>query len=101
PGKPQQNGVCEAFNARMRDELLNETLFFSLEAASQHLARWVADYNHSRPHSAIGYQTPAAYAARLTATGGRLRETEAIRLPPVAPSARERQSETPAPVSAG
>ncbi|MEO1317974.1 MAG: IS3 family transposase [Pseudomonadota bacterium] len=101
PGKPQQNGICEAFNARMRDELLNETLFFSLDAARQHLARWVADYNHRRPHSAIGYQTPAAYAARLTATGGRLRGTETLRQPPVAPSARERQSEPPAPVSAG
>lgn len=101
PGKPQQNGICEAFNARMRDELLNETLFFSLDAARQHLARWVADYNHRRPHSAIGYQTPAAYATRLTATSGRLRETEALRKPPVAPSAPGRQSEAPAPVSAG
>jgi len=101
PGKPQQNGICEAFNARMRDELLNETLFFSLDAARQHLARWVADYNHRRPHSAIGYQTPAAYAAQLTATGGRLRDMEALRQPPVAPSAHERQSEAPTPVSAG
>ncbi len=101
PGKPQQNGICEAFNARMRDELLNETLFFSLDAARQHLARWVADYNHRRPHSAIGYQTPAAYATRLTATSGRLRETEALRKPHVAPSAPGRQSEAPAPVSNG
>jgi len=94
------NGICEAFNARMRDELLNETLFFGLDHARRTLARWVADYNH-RPHSAIRYQTPAAYAARLTATGGRLRGTEALRQPPVAPSARERQSEAPAPVSVG
>jgi transposase InsO family protein len=101
PGKPQQNGICEAFNARMRDELLNETLFFTVGAARKHLARWVADYNHRRPHSAIGYQTPAAYADRLTATGGRLRGTEALRQPPVAPSAQGRQSEVPAPVSAG
>ncbi|MEM6550450.1 MAG: IS3 family transposase [Pseudomonadota bacterium] len=101
PGKPQQNGICEAFNARIRDELLDETLFFSLDAARQHLARWVADYNHRRPYSALGYQTPAACAARLTATGGRLRGTETLRQPPVAPSARERQSEVPTPVSAG
>ena len=85
----------------MRDELLNETLFFSLDAARQYLARWMADYNHRRPHSAIGYQTPAAHADRLTETGGRLRGTQALRQPPVAPSARERQSEVPAPVSAG
>ncbi|MEO1199935.1 MAG: IS3 family transposase [Pseudomonadota bacterium] len=101
PGKPQQNGICEAFNARMRDELLNETLFFSLDAAREHLARWVTDYNHSRPHSTIGYQTPAAYAAWLTATGGGLRHMGALRQPPVAPSARERQSEAPTPVAAG
>ena len=101
PGKPQQNGICEAFNARMRDELLNETLFFGLDHTRCALARWVADYNHRRPHSAIGYATPAAYAARLTATDGRLRAVDALRQPPVAPSARERQSEAPAPVSAG
>lgn len=101
PGKPQQNGICEAFNARMRDELLNETLFFSLGQAREALARWIADYNHCRPHSAIGYQTPAAYAARLTATDDRLRVVDALRQPTVAPSARERQSEAPAPVSVG
>ena len=101
PGKPQQNGICEAFNARMRDELLNETLFFSLDTARQHLARWVADYNHRRPHAAIGYQTPATYAARLTATGGRLRVVDALRQPPVAPSPHERQSEAQTPVSLG
>ena len=45
----------------MRDELLNETLFFSLGQAREALARWIADDNHCRAHSAIGYQTPAAY----------------------------------------
>jgi putative transposase len=101
PGKPQQNRICEAFNARMLDALLNETLFFSLDTARQHLARSVADHKHRRPHSALSYQTPVAYAARLTATDGRLRAVDALRQPPVAPSARERQSEAPAPVSAG
>jgi putative transposase len=43
PGKPMQNGICEAFNGRMRDELLNETLFFSLDHARAATARWVAD----------------------------------------------------------
>ncbi|MEO0624286.1 MAG: IS3 family transposase, partial [Pseudomonadota bacterium] len=105
PGKPQQNHAARAslrdVNVRMRDELLNETLFFSLDAAHQHLARWVADDNHRRPHSAIGCQTPAAYAARLTATGGPLRGTETLRQQPVAPSAPKRHSETPTPVPAG
>jgi len=55
----------ESFNGRMRDELLNESLFFSLDHARQKLAAWAADYITERPHSAIGYQTPAAYAAHL------------------------------------
>jgi putative transposase len=69
PGKPTQNGFVESFNGRMRDELLNETLFFSLDHARQKLVAWTVDYNTARPHSAIGYQTPAAYAAHLHATG--------------------------------
>jgi putative transposase len=101
PGKPMQNGICEAFNGRMRDELLNETLFFSLSHARAAAARWVADYNHHRPHSALGYTTPAAYAAQLTAMGDRLRETEALRRSPVAPSAQSRQLNHRTPASAG
>ena len=58
PGKPMQNGICEAFNSKMRDELLNETLFFGLDHARSAVSRWVADYNAARPHSALGYQTP-------------------------------------------
>jgi transposase InsO family protein len=96
-----QNGLCEAFNGRMRDELLNETLFFDLEQARGKVANWIADYNHSRPHSAIGYQTPAAYAARLTAMDGRLRGAEALRRPPIAPPAHQRHSEAPTLASAG
>ncbi len=69
PGKPTQNGFVESFNGRMRDELLNESLFFSLDHARQKLAAWTVDYNTARPHSAIGYQTPAAYARHLNATG--------------------------------
>ena len=68
PGKPMQNGFVESFNGRMRDELLNETLFFGLSHAKQEIAEWVCDYNEQRPHSALDYQTPAAYAAKLTAS---------------------------------
>ena len=63
PGKPMQNGICEAFNGRFRDELLNETLFYDLDHARAAVARWVSAYNRIRPHSALGYLTPAAYAA--------------------------------------
>lgn len=101
PGKPMQNRICEAFDARMRDELLNETLFSSLGHARAATHRWVADYNHSRPHSALGYTTPAACAAQLTATGDRLRAAETRRQSPAAPSAKEDQVHRQAPASAG
>lgn len=83
-GKPMQNGICEAFNSKMRDELLNETLFFGLDHARSAIAAWVTDYNATRPHSALGYQTPAAYADQLAAAGDRLHETEAFRRSPIA-----------------
>jgi hypothetical protein len=69
PGKPMQNGYVESFNGKMRDELLNETLFFSLDHTRTVIAEWVDDHNTSRPHSALAHQTPAAFAAKLTATG--------------------------------
>ena len=53
PGKPMQNGFVESFNGKMRDELLNETLFFSLDHARQIIAAWVEDYNTRRPHSSL------------------------------------------------
>ena len=65
PGKPTQNAYVESFNGRMRDELLNESLFFGLDHARDELAIWVMDYNTERPHSALGYTTPAAFAAGL------------------------------------
>jgi putative transposase len=62
PGKPTQNAFIESFNGRLRDELLNETLFRSLDHARQMLAFWKNDYNTIRPHSAIGNLPPAIYA---------------------------------------
>jgi hypothetical protein len=64
-----QNGICEAFNGRMRDELLNETIFYDLDHARSTLARWTAAYNQKRPHSALRYLTPAEFAGAFTATG--------------------------------
>ena len=69
PGKPTQNGYVESFNGRMRDELLNESLFFGLDHARSALFEWVEDYNTARPHSSLGYQTPATFAAIISATG--------------------------------
>jgi putative transposase len=62
PGRPQQNAFIESFNGRLRDELLNETLFLSLAHARMALAEWRHDYNTVRPHSGIGNLPPAFYA---------------------------------------
>ena len=71
PGKPQQNGFNESFNGRLRDELLNETLFRSLPHARAVLEAWRRDYNERRPHSKLGWLTPQAYAEALTGQIGR------------------------------
>jgi putative transposase len=70
PGKPQQNGFIESFNGRLRDELLNETLFRSLPHARAALQAWRHDYNEARPHSKLGWMTPVAYAAAITGDPG-------------------------------
>jgi putative transposase len=62
PGKPTQNAFIESFNGRLRDELLNETLFRSRAHARAVLSDWKEDYNTVRPHSAIGNLPPAIYA---------------------------------------
>lgn len=97
PRCPVKTGV----SSRMRDKLLNETLFRSLDHARDAVARWVADYNYRRPHSALGYATPAAFAARIAATGDPLREMERLRASPVANPAQERQTSRQAPVARG
>ncbi len=66
PGKPVQNAFIESFNGRLRDELLNETLFTSLAQARAALEEWRRDYNTVRPHSRIAWLTPAAYAAKFS-----------------------------------
>ncbi|MGH9490575.1 MAG: IS3 family transposase [Terriglobales bacterium] len=79
PGKPQQNGQIESFNGRFRDECLNANLFRTLVDARCATAEWRRFYNHERPHSALRYATPAAFAAAARPPSGsaslRLRET--------------------------
>ena len=66
------------------NELLNETVFLDLDHARRAIGAWVADYNPQRPHSSLGYLTPAAFAANLTATGDQLRKPDHLRRSPVA-----------------
>jgi transposase InsO family protein len=67
PASPWENGYAESFHSRLRDELLNAELFTSL-AEARHLAnQWRLEYNHRRPHSSLGYVTPAAFAATCAA----------------------------------
>lgn len=58
-----QNGFIESFNGRLRNEFLNETLFSSLSQARAGLTIWQADYNGSRPHLQLGWQTPVEFAS--------------------------------------
>jgi transposase InsO family protein len=59
PGRRMQNGYVESVNCRMRDELLNETLFFSIVHARVKIAAWVEHHNRERPHSSLRLQGPA------------------------------------------
>jgi putative transposase len=97
PGKPTQNAFVESFNGRLRDELLNETLFTSLAHAREALALWKEDYNTVRPHSGIGNRTPADYAANSAPgpqRGGALRSTGGSAPRPVAPPSQNGSNET-------
>ncbi len=62
PGSPWENGYCESFNGRLRDELLNGEIFYSLREARVVIERWRKEYNTVRPHSALGYRPPAPAA---------------------------------------
>ena len=71
PGSPWKNGYIESFNGKMRDECLNLNYFWSLTQARVVIGDWREEYNHLRPHSALGYQTPAQFAcARPVAAVG-------------------------------
>lgn len=59
PGSPWENGYCESFNSKIRDELLNGEVFYTLKEASIVIEQWRTHYNSIRPHSALGYRPPA------------------------------------------
>ncbi len=64
PGKPVDNAHIESFNGRFREECLNQHAFRNLHDAQQKIETWRLDYNAARPHSALGYLTPAEYRER-------------------------------------
>lgn len=63
PGSPWENGYIESFHGRLRDELLNRELFYSVKEAKVLVENWRLEYNQHRPHSGLDYMTPAAFAA--------------------------------------
>ncbi len=68
PGSPWQNGYAESFHSRLRSELLDAEVFENVAAAQSLAMNWRSDYNHHRPHSALGYRTPAEFAAGCAAS---------------------------------
>jgi putative transposase len=62
PGSPWENGYCESFNGKLRDECLNGEIFYSLKEAQVVIEQWRVEYNTRRPHSALGYRPPASAA---------------------------------------
>jgi putative transposase len=62
PGSPWENGYIESFNGRLRDELLDREIFYTLWEAKVLVARWRKEYNQVRPHSSLGYRPPAPEA---------------------------------------
>ena len=62
PGSPWENGYCESFNGKLRDECLNGEIFYSLKEAQIVIEKWRVEYNTRRPHSALGYRPPAPAA---------------------------------------
>lgn len=59
PGSPWENGYIESFNGRLRDELLNGEIFYTIFEARTIIERWRKHYNTKRPHSSLGYKPPA------------------------------------------
>ena len=99
PGKPVQNAFAESFIARLRDELLNETLFRSLAHTRAVLEAWRADYNNTRPHSRLGWMSPTTYAAHRRSAA--LRSTDRSAQRTAAITARQGITDSQAPIAAG
>ena len=99
PGKPVQNAFAKSFIGRLRDELLNETLFRSLPHAGAALDAWRSDYNHDRPHSRLGWLSPAIYAAQRRSAA--LRSTDGSAPQTAATTAQQGTTHAQTPIAIG
>jgi len=70
PGSPWENGYCESFNSKLRDEFLNGEIFYSLKEVRVLAERWRNYYNTERPHSSLGYRPPAPKAWQVEQNAG-------------------------------
>jgi putative transposase len=70
PGSPWENGYCESFNSKLRDEFLNGEIFYSLKEVQVLAERWRIHYNTARPHSSLGHKPPAPAARLAEANAG-------------------------------
>jgi putative transposase len=84
PGKPIQNAFVESFNARFRDECLNEHWFMGLTDARERIEGWRQDYNTERPHRSLGQLTPEEYARRFASLQAPTAPSESQTLNPTA-----------------
>ncbi len=85
PGSPWENGYAESFHSKLVDEFLSREQFESVTAARSLTAAWRNDYNHDRPHSSLGYVTPAEFAARCAASVPEFPSPTAQGTPPLQP----------------
>ncbi len=69
PGSPWENGYVESFNGKLRDELLNGEIFYTLQEAKILIEQWRQHYNRFRPHSALDYRPPAPEAIEISPPG--------------------------------
>jgi hypothetical protein len=76
PGSPWENGYCESFNSKLRDEFLNGEIFYSINELRVLAERWRVHYNTVRPHSSLGYKPPAPETLMTTAPCPRRRLSE-------------------------
>lgn len=83
PGAPWENGYAESFHSRLRDEFLALEVFENVAAARKLTTAWKDDYNHHRPHSSLGYLTPAEFAARWAASAPELLSATPQATPPL------------------